>query len=104
MRIRARNVLRKDPVGSFIVAPHDTDQAGIVGGKTIGARLQTIQKSSDSGIDKTLMGKASQNRRLPTARFGTAIRHIRRLVPVEYRARRVEVVNLQQAVFQFGKD
>src|ERR1700747_2064505 len=32
------------------------------------------------------------------------MRHIRRLVPVEYRARSVEVVNLQQPVFQIGED
>jgi hypothetical protein len=47
MRIRVRDVLCRDPNGSFEVAPHDADQGGIVGGKPIGARLQTIQKSSD---------------------------------------------------------
>ena len=94
MGIRARDVVGRDPDGSFVIAPHDADQTGIVGGKLIGARLQTIHQSSERGIDQTLMRKASQHRRLPTPRYGAAVRHIGRLVPGQQRPRRVEIVNL----------
>jgi hypothetical protein len=66
MGIRARDVLGRDPDRSFVIAPHDADQTGIVGWKLIGAPLQTIHQSCERGIDKTLMGEASQHRRLPT--------------------------------------
>jgi hypothetical protein len=45
-----------------------------------------------------------QHRRLPTPRYGAAIRHIGRLVPGKQRPRRVEIVNLQQPVLQVCDD
>ncbi len=82
MRIRARNVIGRDPDGSFVLAPHDADQAGVVGGKLVGPGLQTIDQSTERGIDETLMSKTSQHRRLPAPRYGAALRHIGGLVKV----------------------
>ena len=50
------------------------------------------------------MRKTSQHRRLPTPRYGAALRHIGGLVPGEHRPRRVEIVNLRQPVLQVGED
>ena len=69
-----------------------------VGGKLIGARLQTIHQSSERWIDEALMRNASQHRRLPTPRYGAAIRHIGGFVPGDHRPHRVEIVNLRQPV------
>src|SRR4029077_14525120 len=91
MGIRARDVVGRYRDGFFVIAPHDTDQAGIVGAKPIGVRLQTINQTSECGIDKTLMCNTSQQRRLSRPRHGAALRHVRGLVPGEHRPRRVDL-------------
>jgi hypothetical protein len=103
MGICARNVLSRDPDSSFIIAPDNAEQTGIVGGKLIGARIKPIYQSSKSGIDETLMREASQQRRLPTPRDSAAIRHMGGLVPSEHRPRRVEIVNLRERVLQSAR-
>jgi hypothetical protein len=94
MGIRARNVLGRDLDGFLVVASHDAEQAGIVGGKLIDARLQLLHQSSESWIDETLVRKASQHRQLPTPRYGAAIRHVGGFVPAKDRPCRVKIVNL----------
>ena len=68
--------------------------------KSIGVRLQTINQASECGIDKTLMCNTSQQRRLSSPRRGAALRHVRGLVPGEYRPCRIEIVNLRQPILQ----
>src|SRR6266403_2120630 len=84
--------------------PQNADQACVRGRKLVGAELQTIDLFSERGVDETLVGEASQQRRLPAARESAALGHIGGLVPAEHRSRRVEIVNLRQPVLQVGQN
>ena len=73
MGISARDVLGRDPDGFFVIATQHADQAGIIIGKLVGARLHFIQQLSERRIDETLVRKPSQQSQLPTPRHGAPI-------------------------------
>src|SRR6202008_3320433 len=58
----ARDVLRRDPDGSLVIAPHDADQTGIVGGFLMGKEyfLSSAQQHLSAVRRST-----KANRRLP---------------------------------------
>ena len=64
MGIRAGDVFGRNPDGSFEITPCDADQAGIFSGKHVSHWLQSINQSSEHGIDGTLMPNAFQQCRL----------------------------------------
>jgi hypothetical protein len=60
---------------------------------------------ADARIRLLIVGDAIQERELAAARFGTAGRHVRRLVPLQHRCGAAQVVDLLQSRLersQFG--
>ncbi len=59
------------------------------------------QEPADPGINELFVRQPLQGGDLPAARRGAARRHVGRLVPVEQRRRRIQIVNFRQKFFKF---
>ena len=105
MGVRARDMVRRYFDHLLKVAARNADQAGVVRivRQALAVMGKRVEQLAECRCDRLLVRQTVEHRALTASGVGTPSRHVGRLIPIQYVARRGQIADLAQAPLELNQ-